>query len=429
MNVAVILAGGVGARVGADRPKQFIDVLGKPVLAYTIECFQNHPEIDAIEVVCHTQWKNFLNDMIEQYGFNKVKWVADGGETFQESVLNGINYLNDKVSRDDIVLVHFGASPFIKDFIISDCIRVCKEKGNAISTTDYYLLSGEKHSTNSVDDPENFSEKYINRETIAYMNTPHAFKYGFVKDLYDEAIESGAISEVEPHTTTLMYKMGKKVYFAKGSQLNIKITRKEDLDLFEGYLLQREQRISAKTSADAIVLFADGFEESEGLLIVDLLRRAGISTVTASIGNRRNVVSSRGISVLTDSLVGDVDFDGAKILVLPGGRRGTVNLQQNDIVKEQCIRFAEKKMIAAICAAPSILADLGLLDGREATCHPDYEAKMKNAIITGKKVSVSDNIITGQGLGATIPMTLEVIRLMVGNDIADKIKKEICFYE
>lgn len=241
MNVAVILAGGVGNRVGAGIPKQFIEILGKPVLAYTIEVFEKHSGIDAIEVVCHKAWKEYLHGMVQKFHLSKVRWITDGGETFQESVLNGVNYLEDKISRDDIVLVHFGASPFIQEYIISDCIRVCEEKGNAISTIDYFLLSGFKHSKKSVEDPENYTDEYIDRDTVACMSSPHAFKYGFVKDLYDEAIATGIINEVEPHTTTLMYKMGKKIYFAKGSQTNIKITRKEDLDLFEGYVLMKQK--------------------------------------------------------------------------------------------------------------------------------------------------------------------------------------------
>jgi 2-C-methyl-D-erythritol 4-phosphate cytidylyltransferase len=242
MNVAVILAGGVGSRVGADRPKQFIEVLGKPVLAYTIEVFQEHPEIDAIEVVCHKSWKDYLQKMVKEHGLNKVRWVADGGETFQESVLNGINYLSDKISRDDMILVHFGASPFIQEYIITDCIKVCKEKGNAISTIDFFLLSGLKHSVKSVDNTDNYTEEYIDRDTVACMNSPHAFNYGFIKDIYDEAVETGVINEVEPHTTTLMFKMGKRIYFSKGSQTNIKITKKEDLDLFEGYVMMKNSR-------------------------------------------------------------------------------------------------------------------------------------------------------------------------------------------
>ena len=241
MNVAVILAGGVGSRLGANIPKQFIEVLGKPVLAYTIEAFEQHSEIDAVLVVCVKPYMDYMWEMKEKFGFNKLKWVTEGGATFQGSVLNGIRYLEGKINRDDIVLVHFGASPFITGDIITDAIRVCKEKGNAISTTDYYLLSGKKKSTASVSDPDNYSEEYIERETIAIMNTPHAFVYGFINDIYKEAIETGIIDTVEPHTTTLMYAMGKKIYFSYGSQNNIKITRKEDLDLFEGYLLMKQR--------------------------------------------------------------------------------------------------------------------------------------------------------------------------------------------
>lgn len=248
MNVALILAGGIGNRLGAKIPKQFIEVLGKPVLAYTIEAFESHPEIDAVIVACVKPYIEYMWEMKGKYGLSKLRWVTEGGDTFQGSVLNGIRYLEDKISRDDIVLVHFGASPFITGDIISDCIRVCKEKGNAISTTDFYVLSGKKKSTESVTAPDNYSEEYIDRETIAVMNSPHAFKYGFIDDLYKEAIRTGVINTVEPHTTTLMYAMGKKIYFALGSQNNIKITKKEDLDLFEGYVLMRQKRLEEGSS-------------------------------------------------------------------------------------------------------------------------------------------------------------------------------------
>lgn len=241
MNIAFILAGGVGNRLGANIPKQFIEVLGKPILAYTIEAFENHPEIDAILVACVKPYIDYMWEMKEKYNFTKLKWVTEGGGTFQESVLNGIRYLEDKIDKDDIVSIHFGASPFITGDIISDTIRVCKEKGNAISTIDYCLLSGKKKTTGSVNEPDNYTEEYIDRDTVAVMNSPHAFKYGFIRDMYKEAIQTGIIDTVEPHTTTLMYAMGKKIYFSKGSQNNIKITRKEDLDLFEGYVLMRQK--------------------------------------------------------------------------------------------------------------------------------------------------------------------------------------------
>ena len=246
MNIGFILAGGVGNRLGANIPKQFVEVCGKPILAYTIEAFERHPEINAVLVVCVEPYIGYVWDMREKYGLNKLKWVTKGGDTFQDSVLNGIKFLEGIISENDIVLIHFGASPFVTDDIITDCIRVCKEKGNAISTTDFYLLSGKKKSVESVTNPENYSEEYIDRDTIAIMNTPHAFQYGFIAEMYKEAINTGLIERVEPHTTTLMYAMNKKIYFALGNQINIKITRKEDLDLFEGYVLMKQKHGECK---------------------------------------------------------------------------------------------------------------------------------------------------------------------------------------
>lgn len=235
MNIAIILAGGVGSRVGADRPKQFIEVLGKPVLAYTVEKFNSHPMIDAIEIVCVESHIEFLRETVNKYSLDKVKWITKGGSTFQGSVMNGVNNLRHKISDDDVVLVHFGASPFVEEDIITDAIRVCRQKGNAISTCDFFLLSGFK-------DDNTKSTKWIDRDSIACMNSPHAFNYKFICDIYREAVETGVINEVEPHTTTLMYRMGKTIYFSKGNQTNIKITTKEDLDLFEGYVLMKQKR-------------------------------------------------------------------------------------------------------------------------------------------------------------------------------------------
>lgn len=427
MNIALILAGGVGNRLGAKIPKQFIEVLGEPILAYTIETFEKHPEIDAVLVACVKPYINYMWEMKEKYGLSKLKWVCEGGDTFQGSVLNGIRYLEDKVDKDDIVLIHFGASPFITGDIITDCIRVCKERGNAISTTDFYLLSGKKKSNSSVSDPENYTDEYINRDTVAIMNTPHAFRYGFVSEMYDEAIRTGVIDTVEPHTTTLMYAMGKPIYFALGSQNNIKITRKEDLELFEGYVLEQQRKSEEQVEGDVVVFLADGFEECEGLLVVDLLRRAGLKVLMASIMGRRDVKSSREILIQADCLAENVDYSTARMVVLPGGRLGTDNLSNSDIVKEQCKAFAVDKKVAAVCAAPSILAGLGLLEGKRATVHPDFEDKMSGGITTSESVTVDGNIITGQGLGATIPFALKLVEIMVGKGMSEKITKAICY--
>lgn len=428
MNIAVILAGGVGSRFGANKPKQFVEVLGKPVIAYTLEPFEKHPDIDAILVVCLKPYVDYIWELKGKYGFSKLKWVAEGGATFQESVMNGVNFLSDKAKPDDTVLFHFAASPFIRPDIISDVIRVCKEKGtNAISTTDYFLLSGKKKLLSSVLDKDNYTDEYINRDSVAVMNTPHAFQYQFIVDLYKEAIETGIIDAVEPHTTTLMYTMGKTIYFSKGSQSNIKITNKEDIELFEGYVLEQQRRKAEQTSGDVIVFLADGFEEGEGLLTVDILRRAGLKTIMASVMGRRDVESSRSIMVMADCLAEDVDYESAKMVVLPGGRLGTKNLNESDLVLKICKEFAREKNVAAICAAPSILASLGLLNGKQATVHPDFEDRMRDVILTKTSVTVDGNMITGQGLGATIPFALAIVERMLDKKTAERIAKAICY--
>lgn len=261
MNIALILAGGTGTRVGATDnngqpiPKQFVNVFDKPVLAYTIEAFETHPQIDAIEVVCVPSYIEYMNELKNRYNFSKLKWVCEGGATFQESVMNGVNYLEEKVDPNDIVLIHFGASPFIAEDIITSAIEVCKEKGNAISTTDFYVLPGIKDSTKSVEDPNNYSSKYIDRDTIACMSSPHAFRYELIYRIYQEAIDTGVINEVEPHTTSLMFALGYKIFFSKGSQTNIKITRKEDLELFKGYMMFKNSKIHNFNDANDRTLF------------------------------------------------------------------------------------------------------------------------------------------------------------------------------
>lgn len=111
MNIAVILAGGVGSRVGAKIPKQFIEILGKPIIVYTLERFQGNSNIDAIEVVCLESYIYKLRELIEQYHLTKVRWIVKGGVDFQHSVMNGINGLKDHASSDDVVLIHYAASP------------------------------------------------------------------------------------------------------------------------------------------------------------------------------------------------------------------------------------------------------------------------------------------------------------------------------
>ena len=176
-----------------------------------------------------------------------------------------------------------------------------------------------------------------------------------------------------------------------------------------------------------IVFLADGFEECEGLLTVDLLRRVDVNVITASVMGRTEILSSHGIRLQADVLAEDAPYDQADMVMLPGGGVGTQNLSESAIVREKCLDFADGKLVAAICAAPSILASLGLLEGKQATCHPSVEDKMAGAKLTCGSVVTDGNITTGQGLGAGIPFALELVRILAGQETADRIAGAICW--
>lgn len=235
MNVAVILAGGTGTRVGADIPKQFIKVLGKPILVYTLDNFQTNDQIDAIEIVCHKDWLDEVQKICNEYRVSKLKWLTTGGDTFQESTLNGIYNLRGKISSDDIVVISFGVSPFTTPDIINDSIRVAKEHGNAISAEDLVLCT-------CIKDDEFSTTKNLIRETIKGFSNPWTFRYGELLEAYEESQRRGILSDLEPHTTSVYLALGKRLWFSKSSGYNFKITLKEDLDKFEGLLLLKRKR-------------------------------------------------------------------------------------------------------------------------------------------------------------------------------------------
>ena len=233
MTYCVILAGGTGERVGAGRPKQFVDILGRPVIAYTIDVFEAHNEIDRIMIVCHQAWRDELDKIVATNNYKKVFKIVDGGEDFQHSMINGINGLEGVANDDDVILTHWAASPFVTDDIISDSIRVCRKYGNSMSACPFYLIVGSNDG--------NHSERWVDRDSIVQLNAPQSFMYSYIRDFYREAIDNDVLSKVEPHTTTLMYKMGRRIYFSKGNQANIKITTKDDLELFEAWVRRKTQ--------------------------------------------------------------------------------------------------------------------------------------------------------------------------------------------
>ena len=226
------MAGGVGSRLGAKVPKQFVEVLGKPVIAYTMEHFQNHPEIDAIELVCVDGYQEHLKGIADKYGITKLLKIVKGGSEYERSIMNGVAGLEGIAKPNDLVIIHWAASPFLSEEIITDNIRVCKEKGNAITASYSYLLYG----TNEGD----HAKKSINRESFMTLAAPQSFKYSVITDIYRQVEEKHMFDYVEAHTPAFMAELGIPIYFSKGSHTNIKITEKEDVDLFLGYLLAKK---------------------------------------------------------------------------------------------------------------------------------------------------------------------------------------------
>lgn len=229
MNIALIIAGGSGARMGQDIPKQFINVYDKPVIVYTLEGFQNHPQIDAIEVVCIDGWHDVLWAYAKQFNITKLKWVVSGGKTGQESIRNGVYNLEDKCSPDDIIIIHDGIRPLVDVDVLSDVIVKCQKYGNAVTSLPY-------NEQIFVIDDEFSTTKYIPRETLRRVSTPQAYNYELLLSKYQEAYEKEVGIYGSSYTNTMMVELGVKLYFAAGSDKNIKLTTKDDLELFKALL-------------------------------------------------------------------------------------------------------------------------------------------------------------------------------------------------
>lgn len=235
MNVVLMLAGGVGKRMGAAIPKQFIKIQGKPIIIHTLELLEQNANIDAVAIACVHGYEERLKELIQEYKIHKVRWICEGGPTFSLSVYAGLKHLRHELSPEDLLMIHMSVAPFIGNEILNDAIKVAKEKGNSISENPCYLCMG-------THDTDEYSTKSVLRETITGLNTPQTFHFGELLGLYDRASEEGILDDLEPHTTSVYYHYKKPLYFSKGSQLNIKITNQDDLDLFEAFCVMKERR-------------------------------------------------------------------------------------------------------------------------------------------------------------------------------------------
>ncbi len=180
--------------------------------------------------------------------------------------------------------------------------------------------------------------------------------------------------------------------------------------------------------ARVMVFLADGFEEIEGLTVVDLLRRAGGEVTTVSVMGRKEIRGSHKILVQADELFENMEFARGDMLVLPGGMPGTLNLGNHKGLAELLVKWnGMGERIAAICAAPSVLGGLGILNGKEAVCYPGFEEKLTGARTSEKPVVTDGNIITSRGLGTAVAFASELISLLFGSEKALEIEKSVIY--
>lgn len=228
MNIALIIAAGVGNRMGQDIPKQFINVYDKPVIIYTLEAFQKHPNVDEIYCVCLEGWHNILNAYAKQFGISKLKGIVDGGQTVQESIRNGVMSIKN-AADDNVIIIHDGVRPLVDDSVLSDVIAKCSEFGNAVTSMPY-------NEQIFVKKDEETTCQYIPRDSLRRVSTPQAYKYGKLVWAYNKAFAENKGIGTSSYTNTMMVDLGETLHFAAGSDKNIKLTTKENLEVFKAYL-------------------------------------------------------------------------------------------------------------------------------------------------------------------------------------------------
>lgn len=201
------------------------------MLIYTLEGFQKHPQIDAIEVVCIDGWHDVVRAYAKQFNITKLKWIVSGGASGQESIRNGVFHLEGKASDDDIIVIHDGIRPLVDASVLTDVLLKAKEFGNAVTSMPYneQIFIVDK-------DDETTTTQYIPRETLRRVSTPQAYRFDILDKRYHEAFEKKIGIYGSSYTNTMMVELGERLHFASGSDKNIKLTTKDDLELFKAYL-------------------------------------------------------------------------------------------------------------------------------------------------------------------------------------------------
>lgn len=231
MNIAILTAGGIGSRTHQDIPKQFLNVENKPILIYTLEAFQSHPNIDEICVVILEGWDQILWAYAKQFNITKLKYVVTGGATGQESIYNGLKAVRADHPNNDVVIIHDGNRPMVDHNVITDNLVKQGIYGSAVATipcTEVVFVSENKMDSN----------KSIPRENLQRTQTPHSYYLGELWDAHTQAASRGITNTAA--SCSLMEALGKKTYFSKGSEKNLKITTVEDIEIFKALLVAKK---------------------------------------------------------------------------------------------------------------------------------------------------------------------------------------------
>jgi len=231
MNIALIFAGGSGTRMNArSKPKQFLELHGKPIIIYTLELFENHRDIDVIVVVCVEDWINYLRKMLKKFDITKVKEIVAGGETGQESIYNGLKSAVQNFSQDSVVLIHDGVRPLIDDVTISENIRIVREKSSCITCIPATETLIVVQDDNSLDIPL--------RKNSFLARAPQSFILRDIWEVHQKAKAEGRNDFID--SCTMMSHYGKKLATVMGPMENIKITTPTDYYIFKAIEEVRE---------------------------------------------------------------------------------------------------------------------------------------------------------------------------------------------
>lgn len=232
MNIALITAGGRGTRMQQEVPKQFMPIKNKPLIIYTLEVFQNHPNIDAIIISCLNGWEPIMQAYVKQYHITKVKWMVQSASTAQDSIYLALKELESHCSKEDVVLIHDGNRALVSEEIISDSIVTCHEKGNAVAVIPCNEVIVK--TSNHID-----SCSFLNREELKRTQTPHTFPLEKLLWAHEEAKRKEIKNSVA--TCDLMMKLGETIHFSVGSEKNMKITTPVDIEIFQALLALGEE--------------------------------------------------------------------------------------------------------------------------------------------------------------------------------------------